>query len=291
MGQWWLSFRESLGQADKLKYLVFVVLLMPLNWLLEIAKWRLLLRASWPVGWWLAARLVLAGISVSLATPNRIGEYGGRLLLAPSEQTANIIFSSIIGSLCQWVAFLICGWPALVYWWGAWVDWSNILVFSLALFLPLLLVVSLFLIPVLLKKHTFFPSLNNRKWWRWLRRQALLLRQLSAKDFYLALLLALFRFWVYSCQYLLLLWFFNVSLDLWTGVSGIFCIYLIQAGIPLPPGLGVITRSEIAILIWSSYTVEPLAVVSATFSLYIINLVLPSLLGALLLVKIREREK
>jgi hypothetical protein len=288
---WWFTFRLNLRQPQHLKYLALAFLLMPLNWLLEIAKWRMLLHTSWKIGWSAATRFVLAGISVSLATPNRVGEYGGRLLLAPSEQAANIVFSSIVGSFCQWVAFIVCGWPALIYWWGNLMKWSAVLKLLLALSVPLVLLLGLWIMPLISRNTNVLQWLHQLKWWRWLRRKAILLRQLKAKVFWQASLLALLRFWVYTYQYLLLLWFFNVNLDFWTGVSGVFGIYLIQAGIPLPPGLGVITRSEIALLIWQANAVVPLAVVSATFNLYIINLVLPSLLGVRLLVKIKTEKK
>ncbi|MEM1215175.1 MAG: hypothetical protein AAGJ82_05800, partial [Bacteroidota bacterium] len=103
-----------------------------------------------------------------------------------------------------------------------------------------------------------------------------------------ATFLALLRFLTYTFQYLLLLWFFNISLGWLEGMAGIFCIYLIQAGIPLPPGLGVISRSEIAILIWGSSIGTPLGIVSATFSLFVVNLMLPALLGSALLVQKNE---
>lgn len=288
---WWSNFKERLAIPGHWVYLTFAIGLMPINWLLEIAKWRKLLHTSWSVSWWSATRFVLAGISVSLATPNRIGEYGGRLLLAPPDQTANIVFSSVVGSFCQWIAFFVCGWPVLMFWCGRMLEWPNFTIYLLAFLLPLLLLFGLLVMPTVARRLNVLTYFSQWKWWRWFRRQATLIRRLKASVFIQALLLALIRFWVYTSQYLILLWFFNVSLDIWTGVSGIFCIYLIQAGIPLPPGLGVITRSEIALLIWGTDVVTPLAVVSATFSLYIINLVIPSLLGSFLLVKMKTAKK
>ena len=94
-----------------------------------------------------------------------------------------------------------------------------------------------------------------------------------------ALALAMMRFIVYCFQFLLLLWFFNAPLEFVEGMSAIFSIYLIQAGIPLPPGISVISRGEIAVLFWSSTTVSSLSIVSATFSVYLINLLFPALLG------------
>lgn len=60
-------------------WLVFMLLLLPINWLLEIEKWRTLLRINPVPSRWILMKAVFTGITFSLFTPNRIGEYGGRV--------------------------------------------------------------------------------------------------------------------------------------------------------------------------------------------------------------------
>ncbi len=110
----WTAFLRALDRPGNWRYLALAVALMPLNWWLEARKWQVLLDAfaSWPFGRIL--RATLAGVSVSAATPNRIGEIGGRLLLARRPEWPAVIASSLLGSLCQWVAFLLVAWPALI---------------------------------------------------------------------------------------------------------------------------------------------------------------------------------
>ena len=57
----------------------------------------------------------LAGVSLSAATPNRIGEIGGRLLVAERAEWPGVITSSVLGSACQWAAFLLLAWPGLMW--------------------------------------------------------------------------------------------------------------------------------------------------------------------------------
>jgi hypothetical protein len=68
-------------------------------------------------------------------------------------------------------------------------------------------------------------------------------------------------------------------------ISGIFLVFLIQSGIPLPPFLSMLARVEIAVIIWSVFERDVMIILSATFSLWIINLLIPSLIGAIFLVK------
>lgn len=286
---WWQNVQTAREDGQRLGYLLLTLLLMPLNWLLETAKWRQLLLTDWRPDWKASIKAVLAGISVSIATPNRIGEYGGRALLAPASQTANVVFSSLLGSLCQWVVFLGCGWPALWLILGTYYIWPTSLLWLVSWSVP-----SLLLLLLGIANQPWFigwwkPLQEKNKWWRWLKRKIKAHEPLSYRRLIQALLLALLRFWIYSFQYLLLLWFFDLPLGFGQGMQGIFSIYLIQAGIPLPPGFSVITRSELALMVWGSVNLAPLSIVSATFSLYIINLVIPALIGALLIMNKKSK--
>lgn len=285
---WWADLQQKWQDGSHAIWLVATLALLPLNWGLEVAKWRQLLLHNWAPSWGLAARAVLAGVTVSLATPNRVGEYGGRALIGPAQHWMAIVSTSILGSVCQWMVFVACGWPPLMYALGQYWHWPAGWMVVVAASVPVLVLV------VVAYGHLVVSTLrlsgrgSDNKWWRWLMRKALHLRRITRRQFRAALLLGLLRFWVYSTQYLMMLWFFNVSIGFWEGLGGIFSIYLIQAGIPLPPGLGVITRSELAILLWRDIVTDPAAILSATFGLYIINLVIPALLGAWFIVRTKE---
>jgi len=285
LDSWRQNFLTNIKAPLHRWWLFLAIILMPLNWILEITKWRLLMQHSWQASWRRMAKAVMAGISISLITPNRIGEYGGRAILIPQSQTATVILTSMIGGICQWLAFIICGVPALIYVLAQKGLWNGTGIWLTAVIIPIVILISLFAARPLFE---FLVQLNigkNQKWLRWLRLKIGQLRHIQRRELLGACLLALLRLFVYTAQYLLLLWFFDTPLSFWLGVSGIFSIFLIQAGIPLPPGLDVITRSELAIWIWGSQLVNPIGILSATFSLYLLNLMIPALLGSWLIVK------
>ncbi|MEZ4987536.1 MAG: lysylphosphatidylglycerol synthase domain-containing protein [Saprospiraceae bacterium] len=283
--QWWVRFVEALHQPGHVGMLVVGVLLMPLNWWLEAAKWRVLMWHRYRPSWGDTVQAVLAGISVSLLTPNRVGEYGGRALVVPAEQLVTVVATSVLGSLCQWVVFVGLGWPALMHRLGQWGQWGGFFTGLAMVSVPLMLVVVLLFGRHFLDMAMRWRWLNGKRWWRWLRIKALVLTRLRRRQLWVALALAGGRYGVYALQYLLFLWFFNASMELWEGLSGIFAIYLIQAGLPLPPGLGVLTRSELALWMWGKTLVTPAGVLAATFGLYVLNLVLPALPGAWLIAR------
>ncbi len=83
--------------------------------------------------------------------------------------------------------------------------------------------------------------------------------------------LACLRFGLYCSQLYLLLWFFGLELPWWDGMAGIAAIYLVQAGIPLPPGLNFLTRTELGLLVWQAGPEESVAVLAAYTALFSVN--------------------
>jgi uncharacterized membrane protein YbhN (UPF0104 family) len=61
----------------------FVVLLMVVNWVLESLKWQYLSQKLANITTWEAIEAVFCGLTWAIFTPNRIGEYGGRVMFCP----------------------------------------------------------------------------------------------------------------------------------------------------------------------------------------------------------------
>ncbi|MEO9004181.1 MAG: hypothetical protein ABI288_05570, partial [Ginsengibacter sp.] len=57
-----------------------VILLAFFNWGFEARKWQVLLKPLQKMSFFRAYKSVLSGLALSLNTPNRMGEYGGRIL-------------------------------------------------------------------------------------------------------------------------------------------------------------------------------------------------------------------
>src|ERR1041384_5710121 len=76
------DFRQLLSLIHLRGFNIFLlsgVLLMLFNWLFEAIKWRLLINAQEHISIKKALKAILAGISISIFTPNRIGEFAGRI--------------------------------------------------------------------------------------------------------------------------------------------------------------------------------------------------------------------
>lgn len=86
--------------------LLMVLLLMPLNWLLEAWKWQLILKPD-QVPLWQALRGTLAGLSLGMITPWRSGELPGRsAFLSHLPQTRTFLLTAWAGA-AQTIATLL----------------------------------------------------------------------------------------------------------------------------------------------------------------------------------------
>lgn len=62
-----------------------VLFLMLFNWFFEVVKWHYLVKEVEPLSIWKSLKSVFCGLTWAIFTPNRIGEYGGRIMLLKPE--------------------------------------------------------------------------------------------------------------------------------------------------------------------------------------------------------------
>lgn len=267
-------------------YLLAAILLMPLNWFCEVLKWQPFVQRNIPFSIYQAMAAVWGGVSVSLFTPNRIGEYGGRLLFVPRGARWAAAIAHLAGNLSQLLVLLTAG-SAGAWYFAARFHW-----------LPSgeVKTIGWLLLPTLGLAHWIFFNISSII--RLVRRlpcpQWLLnpldklteIEQFSIQDLSRIQVWSALRYAIYSTQYYLLLLFFGIFPDFWGGFAGIFTIFLIQASIPLPPLAGLLARGVLAIHIWACFGAAEANSLAATFTLWIINLIFAALIGTFFLLRV-----
>lgn len=273
----WKIFLANLSW-DKIYLLVICVLLMPTNWYLESLKWKTALSSFIVIPIRSALKAILAGLTVGIITPQRIGEYGGRILVLEAKDNWKGVIATFICSIAQNLVNVLMGFLAL-------------LVYSLVLrqdlqaysgwFIALSILILLVLIICFFNLKYIGVLLGRISWKRlqYYLDQLKAIKQVPKRINMKVLGVSVIRYIIYTIQYLLLLSFFGVEIGLLEGFAGIGMIFLIQTGIPLPPVLGIAARGEIALLIWGVHSTNSLGILAATFALWIINLVFPAIMG------------
>jgi hypothetical protein len=281
----WTSFRLQMLEAWP-GWFWMALLLMPVNWFCEVMKWQPLMRQYEDISKATAFKAVFAGVSVSLFTPNRVGEFGGRMLFVAPENRWKAIIINFVGNLCQLLVLLTAGVIGII-----WLMHRLLLVeerliyafFTVSIIGLVLIYLLYFNVGLVLPVARRIPLLQRLKPYV---RDVGILSQLEARTLWHILGWTALRYTIYSTQYWLLLRFFHIQADFWSAYAGIAAIFLLQSSIPLPPVAGLAARGGLAIWVWAYFGANEISSLSSTFALWCINLILAALIGAVFLLQI-----
>lgn len=274
-------------QINKEQYvlLVFVLLLMPINWLLESIKWRELIKEIQQINYLQSFKAVFSGITIGIFTPNRIGEIGGRILFLEKGKRTYGTISTWLGSFSQFIITIIIGIIGSI----------TFLTFSPAnkaidiiLNKTSIIILSIFLSFII---WFYFNSSKAHKlliklpFFRSKAGQLNYLSKTSSIKLLVILVLSLLRYIVFSSQFYLLLHFFNVNITILQAFVSISIVYLITTLIPTTTLAELGIRGSVAIFIIGLYSSNNLGIIFTSFSLWFINLAVPAVIGAFFLLK------
>lgn len=256
-------------------FIALAALLMPVNWWLETLKWHSYLSVHAKVSFQRSFTAVTSGIALSLFTPNRIGEYGGRILFMPYSIRWPVIFSTLMGSISQNLVAFSAG---LI---------SFILLFENVVFLKI--VGAVMLVGAALcyfNIQKVIRGICKLKWHRFLRKladQLSYLEDYNKRLLFKTLGISALRYLVYTFQFVLLLIGLEPDASFLHVFMGISCLYFFQTLVPMPPVADVLARTNLALILWAGTGMSELSISLASFIVWVINLLIPALLGSLAL--------
>jgi MFS family permease len=283
--------RRSLASGSQWK-LWLVIFLMFLNWVLEAKKWQYCNQQFQVIPMKRAIQAVLAGIAVASFTPNRVGEYFGRILYVPAGNRGKTISLTMVGSMAQFLVTILFGGFGLLY-----LEWYLRNTASPGHpFLHLSL--TILLIGVALTLIIMFVLYFRLHWLvRWIEgwdrngkiiNYVKVVREVPLSALSRILFLSFIRYLVFIIQYGLLFSLFGVVLNVLQLFAGIAVMFLIMAVVPtfsFLTDLGI--RWEASIQIMELFSGNTIGIFTASFGIWIINLILPALIGSLLILRIK----
>lgn len=268
-----------------LRVLLGLMVLMLINWTLEAMKWRVLMRTIAPMTMARAVLATFAGTTVGIITPNRVGEFAGRVLYLPNDQRLRGGAITLLGSLAQFAVTMAFGalalglvrlsgsiddlsgpaWTALV--WATVVVGLAVLVL---LFFPATLVRLLALVRWPARIAAAVESLATVK--RSVLRQVLLL--------------SILRYAVFTAQFVWLL-HAVAQVDVVDALLLVPVVFLITTWVPSTAFTELGIRGSV---ITSVVPGDAAALLLATALIWIVNLMLPALIGGAVLLFIPTEE-
>ena len=197
-------FESHLVIGPNLWLLLLAISLMIANWGLETYKWRYLILKIEKITFFNAFKAVLSGVTVSVFTPNRIGEYAGRVVYINKGDRIKAALITVISSLSQLLITLLVGAFCLLFYFES---YQSEIIGSLSIYIGIQLYVVFFVLAVLTFINTSFLSiLLSRIKFLAVRFQKYIevFSYFSQGDLLKVLCISFLRFLVFSGQYFLL---------------------------------------------------------------------------------------
>jgi hypothetical protein len=267
---------------------------MFVNWGIEARKWQLAIRGIQTIPFTRAFKAIFTGTTLAFFTPNRMGEYMGRILYIHQGKRIQAISLTIVCSMAQLLVTLIAGLTGLMFLKGhivsnsssvsigLWINFSVLFIAAIVLVLALLYF-RLQWITKLVKRSArinkyvaYIEVLDNFN-------ATILLRILS---------LCLLRYAVFVLQYFLFFQLFKVQVNWWQtfwSISVVFLILAIVPSIALLTELGIRWKASIDLVALFSNNIT--GIVATSLAIWLINLVIPALIGSLLILGIKFFKK
>jgi len=294
------SFFDNLETVTREKHfvvlLLFVVLLMPANLLLESRKWQFLMQKMEAVSLWEAVKAVLAGISVSVFLPNRVGDYLGRVFVLKKADRIQATLATILGSMAQLLTTLLFGLVSFAFFLLRWINLNSALnqwalsglVFSTVLAMAVLVFSYL--------NFAVFSEVIRRvsgRVYNKIARYAEVFSWYDIKELLFVLFISILRYLVFSLQFYVLLRIFRVQVDYLHAMMVIGLIYLLMSIIPTIALSEIGVRGSVSLYVFGLFfggTATELLmrhIVAASSALWLLNLALPAVLGILFIFRLR----
>jgi uncharacterized membrane protein YbhN (UPF0104 family) len=285
--------------------IIVIFLLMLLNWSIEAMKWYILIRKIERISWIRSFEAVLSGVAISSFTPNRVGDYFGRVFILERGNRIEGVLITFLGSMSQLLITFVLGTSSIfflfigyhtellfyfsipdhlyVYFlWG-----GGVLIFGLNI-----LVIFLFLnISVLSSLAGYLKGKLVEKLTSYIH----ILSVYTVEELIGIIFLSLFRFVIFSLQMYLLLKIFSVDLPFFQAMIIIAVTFFVMTIIPTISITELGIRGSVTLFLIGIYfggfesvpQSVKLGIIAASTSLWIINLAIPALIGAIFVLNLK----
>ena len=263
---------------------------MLVNWGLEARKWQLLLRPLEQLSFTNAYKSVLAGCSITMLTPNRVGEYGGRILYVKEEHRLDAIPLTILGSISQLLITLAAGSAGLIFLRYSGESeklFSFMPAYTAGIFLCISISGAVFLSLVYMRVGLLARFLERIRFLKKFTAHIVLLNGFSRKQLLRILFLSFLRYMVFILQYVLLLKLMHVDIGFGISLMLLTVFYLVMAMAPTIGFTELPIRAAAGLEIFQLYSSNLIGIQAASLGIWIINLAVPAIAGSLLILGIK----
>lgn len=255
-------------------YLIGVILMMFLNWLVEALKWRYMISKIENISIMTAYRAVFTGITVSTFTPNRIGEYGGRVFCLEKGDRIKAVFITVLCSMSQLLVTILFGSISLF------ILFDEILIDKTFLSVSLLILLNLSLLFSYFNISHIINFLGKFKLIKSFKKYLEVLVMYNYKDLIIAFIYSNTRYFIFSLQFIILLHIFGINISFMDAILSVMLIFFFITITPTITIAEIGVRGSVAIFVLGLFSSNDIGILSSTTLLWLINLIIPAIIGS-----------
>ncbi len=240
------------------------------NWFFEILKWKILVSTFEKINFKTALKQSLASLTVSLATPNRIGEYGAKAFFFENRKRKKILLLNFFSSGLQMFVTSFFGIFGLLYLFQNFnIPYSVTTLCYFGIGVIILMAIAYYF----KEKELLMKGFSMAKTLQFFRNIPF---QIKFKT----VLYSLFRYIIFSGMFYGMLLFFGAKISVIEAIPLIFAMYLLVSVLPTLFIFDVVIRGGVAVWLFSFVGAPELSVLSTVLATWLFNFVLPSFLGS-----------
>jgi hypothetical protein len=265
--------------ASHIIILLFAIVLMPVNILLESVKWKLLVNKYEQVSFRWSLQSVVSGLSLSIITPNQLGDFAGRVVKLKELHKMKGALVAVVGHTAQLFWVTLAGLIAFA------VN-PNLLSLNKDWQLPIAMLCMVFVVVFML----FY--LNMRGLSRLITHPKVqfyteVFGAYTTNELLKILVISCMRYAIYTSQYVLLIYFFDTGVSVWHALPAVSATLCAQMFMPSFLVVEIGLRGVSALWFLGKVSDQYVSILLSAYGLWVLNIMIPALYGLFVLSTIK----
>ena len=286
----WSSIAKYQSMLDATDYatILLIFLLMFLNWTLEAFKWKYSIRKTERISFFKAFTAVWTGVTIGTVTPNRIGEFAGRIMFLKPENRKIAATQTLYGDLSQFITTIMFGIIGISIFFATKSNNFNCTFSEISI-----LVISFSALTISLLVFFYFNSLihciSKIGFLKKILKSFTPSAKYKTREKLLILILSIVRYAVFSFQFFLAVRVLKIDINLIDCLTATSSMYL---AVHLFPNIALAepgVRISFSAIFFGAFTQSISGVAIASLIIYFINVLLPIFVGGLNLIFSRRK--
>jgi hypothetical protein len=241
-------------------------------------KWQKLVQIVQKISFKDALEQSLGGLTASLVTPNRIGDYGAKVMYYTNRFKGKIVLLNLVGNISQMTITTVFGVIGLTIFINFYqVDINYYRVTRFVFILLIIAILSFFGVKhrrFKVKGHSYVDLIDFIK---------SITINVKAKT----LVFSLIRYLIFSFQFYFFLSVFGVAIDYLDAMVVITSMYFLASIIPSISIFDVVIKGSVAVFLFSFLKINELTILTIITSMWLLNFVIPSVFGGYYILNFR----